>query len=183
MKTYISLLRGVNVTGYNLVKMDVLRSLYEKNGLVNPVSYLQSGNILFSCEGSPENELEDKIHSVIENQLDLKIQVIVLEMTRFENIILENPFLKDKEKNPDFFYVTFLGEDPQEIDTSKISNKKLEAEEFIISGRAVFLYCPSGYGKSKLSNNYFESLLKVKATTRNWRTCGEILKIGKSRKS
>jgi uncharacterized protein (DUF1697 family) len=34
----------------------------------------------------------------------------------------------------------------------------------------IFLFCPGGYGKTKLSNNYFEKKLKIAATTRNWNT-------------
>jgi uncharacterized protein (DUF1697 family) len=39
-----------------------------------------------------------------------------------------------------------------------------------MSGRVVLLHCPHGYGKTKLNNSYFERVLKVPATTRNWRT-------------
>ena len=34
----------------------------------------------------------------------------------------------------------------------------------------VFLYLPHGYGRTKLSNAYFERALRTPATTRNWRT-------------
>jgi uncharacterized protein (DUF1697 family) len=34
----------------------------------------------------------------------------------------------------------------------------------------VYLHCPQGYGRSKLSNAFFEKQLGVAATTRNWRT-------------
>lgn len=47
----------------------------------------------------------------------------------------------------------------------------------IISGRSVYLYLPDGYGKTRLNNTFFETRLQQQATTRNWKTMLEILKI------
>jgi uncharacterized protein (DUF1697 family) len=46
----------------------------------------------------------------------------------------------------------------------------------------VFVYCPNGYGNTKLSNTFFENKLKVTATTRNWRTVNELLRLGAASK-
>jgi uncharacterized protein (DUF1697 family) len=43
-------------------------------------------------------------------------------------------------------------------------------DEFRLLGRQVYLYCPNGYGRTKLNNAFFERKLAVAATTRNWRT-------------
>ena len=37
-------------------------------------------------------------------------------------------------------------------------------------GREVYLRCPDGFGRSKLTNDYFESRLATTTTIRNWRT-------------
>jgi uncharacterized protein (DUF1697 family) len=47
-------------------------------------------------------------------------------------------------------------------------------DRFRIIGKDVFLHCPGGYGNTKLSNAFFENKLKVKATTRNWRSVGKL---------
>jgi uncharacterized protein (DUF1697 family) len=46
----------------------------------------------------------------------------------------------------------------------------------------IYLYCPGGYGKTKLSNNYFENKLKVEATTRNWKTLLKLNEIAEGMK-
>jgi uncharacterized protein (DUF1697 family) len=48
--------------------------------------------------------------------------------------------------------------------------KAAEHDEFRVVGKEVHLYCPQGYGRSKLTNAYFEKQLGVAATTRNWKT-------------
>jgi uncharacterized protein (DUF1697 family) len=86
-----------------------------------------------------------------------------------------NPFAKDKDNT--FLHITFLFANPQKFDTSIIEGKKINGEEIYIATNAVYLYCPNGYGKSKMNNNFLETKLKVIATTRNWKSSNEILKI------
>ena len=51
------------------------------------------------------------------------------------------------------------------------------ADQFRISDKEVYLYCPNGYGRTKLSNNALEKTLSVKATTRNWNTVNKLYEI------
>ena len=61
-----------------------------------------------------------------------------------------------------------------------IEEKKQDNENIVFSEYAVYLYCPNGYGNTKLNNNFIETKLKVRATTRNWKTTLELLKITKT---
>jgi uncharacterized protein (DUF1697 family) len=74
-------------------------------------------------------------------------------------------------------YITFLSFSPGNIDIEVIHQRKTQSEDFKLIGRAVYLYCPMGYGKTKLTNTFFESMLKVSATTRNYKTTIELLNI------
>ena len=47
MSVFISLLRGINVSGKKLIKMDALVNLYEQLGYENITTYVQSGNVVF----------------------------------------------------------------------------------------------------------------------------------------
>ena len=51
MTTYISLLRGINVSGQKKIRMAELRSLYASLGFSNVETYLQSGNVVFDSLG------------------------------------------------------------------------------------------------------------------------------------
>lgn len=173
MITYISILRGINVSGHKPVKMDALRKLYENLGYKNVTSYVQSGNVVFTAKDS-ENKLEPKIAHQIEKEFGFKIPVIVLTIDKLKRIIDNNPFLKE---TPAFLHVTFLAAKPETFDRKAIEDKKLDGEKISFSDDAVYLYCPNGYGVSKLSNSFLESKLKVTATTRNWKSTNEILRI------
>jgi len=59
----------------------------------------------------------------------------------------------------------------------KLSDVKAGADQFRAYAREVYLYCPNGYGRTKLSNNALERVLSVKATTRNWNTVNKLYEI------
>lgn len=174
MTTYISILRGINVSGQKLIKMDALRKLYENLGFHNVTTYVQSGNVIFISEAENPEELAQTITQQIKKEFSFDVPVLVLTIEKLKAIIAKNPFI-NKENNS--IYVTFLASKPEKFDSKGIEEKKLPVEEIAFTDDAVYLYCPKGYGTSKLSNNLIESKLKVIATTRNWKTTNELLKI------
>lgn len=176
MTIYISILRGINVSGHNLIKMDALRKMYESLGFKNVKTYLQSGNVVFLANET-ENNLKLLISKQIKEVFGFEIPVLVLSLEKLKNIINNNPLSKDPQKEAAFFHVTFLSNKIENIDIQIIKSKKMREEEIVISENVVYLYCPNGYGNTKLSNNFLENKLDVSATTRNWKTTNEIYKI------
>ena len=73
--------------------------------------------------------------------------------------------------------LTFLADSPIEFDKEKIVEKKHASEEIAFTPNAVYLYCPNGYGRTKLNNSFLANKLKVPATTRNWKTTNALLKL------
>ena len=177
MTTYISILRGINVSGQKLIKMDALKKMYENLKLENVRTYVQSGNVIFSSRETDLKKLENKISQQIEKDFEFLVPVIVLTADTLKSVIEHNPFAKGTTKDIAFLHVTFLADQPKEFDKKSIEDKRLEGEEIQFSKNAIYLYCPNGYGNTKLNNNFLESRLKVKATTRNWKTTNELLKI------
>jgi uncharacterized protein (DUF1697 family) len=47
--------------------------------------------------------------------------------------------------------------------------------------REIYLRCPNGIGRSKLTNDYFERQLDTTVTMRNWRTVTELLRLAQAR--
>ena len=176
MTTYISILRGINVGGRKLIKMDALRKLYEGLGFQHVRSYIQSGNVIFTGDDVELCKLEQRISQQIEKDFGFEAPVIVLTVDKLKDIIENNPFLADPNKDLSFLHVTFLSSTPNRFDPKAIEAKKQKEEAFVFSGDVVYLYCPNGYAKTKLTNNFLESVLKVRATTRNWKTTVELLK-------
>ena len=175
METFISILRGINVTGQRLVKMDALKQIYTDLGFHEVRTYVQSGNVIFMAEETGSGKLEQRISERIQQEFGYRVPVIVLNGKKLGRIIEKNPFTGDRGKDPKFMHVTFLVSPPVSPDYGSIESKKSGGEEIRFTDEAVYLYCPNGYGKSKLSNNLLESRLGVTATTRNWKTTNQLM--------
>ena len=179
MITYISILRGINVSGQKLIKMDALRKSYVNLGFDHVTTYLQSGNVIFTGKKADSGQLAQMISGQIEKDFGFQVPVIVLSIDKLQQIIDDNPFAGDVNKDKAFLHVTFLSSIPDKQDLNTIEEKKQNGEEVSFSDHAVYLYCPNGYGTSKLNNNFLEAKLKVTATTRNWKTTNELLSIAR----
>jgi uncharacterized protein (DUF1697 family) len=67
MATHVALLRGINVGGKNLIKMADLKGCFEANGYVDVVTYIQSGNVLFTARSVAAAELADRIERMLKS--------------------------------------------------------------------------------------------------------------------
>ncbi len=170
MNTFISMLRGINVSGQKQIRMAELRSLYESLGLANVRSYVQSGNVVFESTELEAAQLARLIEAQIEQTFGYSIAVFIRDRHDFERIIAGNPFTHQRNEDPAKLHVTFLSNSPDETKLSGLVSPNEAADEFFSGAKEIFLFCPNGYGLTKWSNNFFEKKLKMPATTRNWKT-------------
>lgn len=91
MKRYIALLRGVNVGGKNKIAMHELKAAVMERGFSDAVTYLNSGNLIFSHEASDETALADMIRELIRERFDLDIPVFVLAQEALAAVLTEAP--------------------------------------------------------------------------------------------
>ncbi|MEM9173319.1 MAG: DUF1697 domain-containing protein, partial [Pseudomonadota bacterium] len=92
MKTYIALLRGINVGGNNIIKMAELRGVLEAAGLCAVQTYIQSGNIIFESESLQCSALRATISNTINDCYAFNPQVLVLDTEHLEAAIEAIPF-------------------------------------------------------------------------------------------
>lgn len=144
--------------------MEKLKALYESLGFKKVSTYIQSGNVVFECRETSLAELAGKIDVKIEEAFGFDVAVIIRTRQEMERVVKDNPF------NVENLYVTFLSSLPAEKPSERIRMAKAPEEDIKLSGMEVYLRCPKGYGRTKLSNNFLESKLKTSATTRNWNT-------------
>ncbi|MEO7834356.1 MAG: DUF1697 domain-containing protein, partial [Ginsengibacter sp.] len=159
-----------------------LKALYEKLGFKNVSTYIQSGNVIFeSNEKFSDTELAKKIETAIDKKYDFEVVVIIRSGEEMKDTISSNPFLKEKNSDTKKLYVTFLSEIPAKENVENIGNIDFSPDRFIIFEKVVYIYVDNGYGETKISNNFFEKKLKVRATTRNWNTVNKLSDLASSK--
>jgi len=170
METFIALLRGINVSGKNLIKMNQLTQALAEAGLINVRTYIQSGNVVYESATDQPVIDEKVISDIIRDRFGFDVPVQLIRRNELIQIHDQNPFINDRGLPVDKLHLTVLNSTPDFALLSKIGADSFLPDEFFVSGRAVYLYCPEGYGRTKLTNTFFEKKLKVSATTRNWAT-------------
>lgn len=176
---YITLLRGINVSGQKKIKMIDLKNLFESLGFKNVKTYIQSGNVIFDYNHIDIRKLANEIENKISETFGFFVNTIIRTDEELRNIINNNPFLKEPNVEIDNLYVTFILDIPDPRTVMLLEAKKEENEKLVIISNEIYLYCPNGYGRTKLNNVMVEKKLKTVATTRNWKTLNNLLEISK----
>ena len=174
---YIVLLRGINVSGKNKLKMADLRAMLADMGFAEVQTYIQSGNIVLETEEVTETELEGRIKRQIKATFDYDVPTLVLKAEAWRVVFEGNPFLQNRQEDITKLHVTLLAELPDNELVETLKSVQHKADEFQIIGKNIYLFCPDGYGRTKFTNTFFERKLKVAATTRNWKTVTKLAEI------
>jgi uncharacterized protein (DUF1697 family) len=177
METYICLLRGINVSGKNLIKMDALKQLFLNLGHQNVVTYIQSGNVIFASKGTDVLKLQTEIHDKIKEDSGLNIPILIITKQELESALANNIFVNNRSEDITKLHITFMSQPSLTTDIAQIMAVNYGEDEFIIVEKTIYLFCPNGYGNTKLMNTFFEKKLKVSCTTRNWKTTNELLRL------
>jgi uncharacterized protein (DUF1697 family) len=183
MHTFISLLRGVNMTGHNSIKMTDLAALYRNLGFFSAETYIQSGNVIFKSDlDSPVSDIALTIERAILNRFIYNIPVMIRTVSEMREIISSNPFLSKEKFDPSKMAVIFLHEKVSLAQIQKVSDVDYPPDKFKIIGKEIFTFCPNGFGRTRLYTNFFEQKMGVTGTARNWKTITTIFKIAENLK-
>ena len=107
---YVALLRGINIGGRNKIDMKMLKQTFENAGMIDVVTYINSGNIIFTNDDMPKTELSPILQTAIFEDFGLEIKVLIRSKTEMEDIMEHLPthWANDKVMKSD---VLFLWED------------------------------------------------------------------------
>jgi uncharacterized protein (DUF1697 family) len=170
MTTYLALLRGINVSGKKTVPMAKLKESFAELGFAEVKTYLQSGNVVFQAKKTPPAKLAGEIEAAISRDFGHEVSVLVLTADQLDAIASHNPLWPKSGGEETHFHATFVFDPVSKATFDALKLPAAEGERAVLAKGAILLHCPHGYGRTKLNNTWFERALKVRATTRNWRT-------------
>jgi uncharacterized protein (DUF1697 family) len=171
------MLRGVNVGGRNMIKMDALKALCVSLKLKDPQTYVQSGNVIFSSSEKDLAKLAKRIQDAIEKAHGFRPGVMLRTAADLKDVVARNPFAKRSGIEPGKLIVNFLADDPGKQAREKALAIKIGPEEMHLIGREAYIYFPNGQGRSKFPWAAIERALGASATGRNWNSVTKMLEI------
>lgn len=174
--TYVALLRGINLGAKNKIPMPALRSVVEALGHEDVRTYIQSGNVLFKSRSREVPGIAAALESSIAEEFGLRVAVVVRAQRDLRRVLTNNPFLA-AGADPSALHVVFLGSSPTGAAVRALDPERSPSDEFAVRNAEVYLHCPNGFGRSRLTLDYFERTLGGPATIRNWNTVSKLLEL------
>jgi uncharacterized protein (DUF1697 family) len=158
----VALLRAVNVGGRSKVPMAELRALAASLGYGDPVTYIQSGNLVITTDVSPTT-IERVLADAIERELGVSTVVIVRTAAQMVAIAAADPYAD--EVDPTKRSTVFFTASPDNPDA--LASDRFAPDRFTVLGSEMYLHLPQGMGKATFSMPVVERALGVRGTARN----------------
>jgi uncharacterized protein (DUF1697 family) len=177
MKTYVALLRGINVLGKKTLPMKELAAIVEAVGGRNVATYIQSGNAVFQHQDGDAAKLAGKIGAAVAKRRGFRPHVLVLEAKALQRAATANPF-PEAEGDHKSVHLFFLDARPANAKVAALAPLLAHSERFEVRGTVLYFHAPDGFGRSKFAANV-ERKLGIPMTARNWRTVSTLLAMAK----
>ncbi len=174
MGTYAALLRGINLAGRNKISMAELKALLVSLGFEDVVTYVQSGNVVFRSRAGKADDVSATIERAIATELGVNAAVMLRTPAQLRKVAVGNPFVDD-ESDPTRLLVVFLDRSADRTAQAQLDPERSPPDRFAVRGREIYLHVPNGFGRSKLTVDYFERRLGRKGTARNWKTVTKLV--------
>ncbi len=190
------LLRGVNNLGGKMVSMAELREVVTSLGHTDVMTYIQSGNVLFTprpTDGRTAGRtdiaaLAAELERAVADNIGVRARAVVLSREELARCVRDNPY--PGETNPRLLHAVFLPEVPGPglADWVAGANRSVRAkgsrDEAQVLGRTVYLHTPDGYPRSELRRALARAggptSAAVAGTARNWATVSRLVKLCES---
>ncbi len=166
---YIALLRGINVGGNTMIKMEELRNTFEALRFKSVVSYINSGNLAFDAPKAADEKLIAKIENAILCDFGKQVSTMIREQADIGHIIKANPFEGEYESHKEM-HVLFMKEEMPAEKQEQLLAQQTADERFAICGREIYCHLRLGVADSLLGKGFIDKKLKIPITGRNWRT-------------
>lgn len=168
-KQHIALLRGINVGGRNMLPMKDLSRIFASLGCENVRTYIQSGNVVFEADAALAKSLAAKVSKRISEEFSLSVPVVMRSAREWNKAAGSHPFAKSGVAEK-LLHVIFLADKPKPADIKQLDPNRSPGDEFKVMGREIYACFGRGVAGTKLTNAYFDRVLKTVSTARNWRT-------------
>ena len=191
--THVALLRGVNNLGGKKVAMAELRAVVTSLGHTDVMTYIQSGNVLFTPppargntgSGADATALAAELEQAIAANIGVQARAVVLPREELARCVRDNPY--PGQTNPKLLHAVFLPEMPGPglaawlADAERQVRAEGSRDQAQVRGRTVYLHTPDGYPPSELRRVLARAggptSARAAGTARNWATVTRLLQL------
>lgn len=175
MAKYIALLRGINISGKNKISMPLLKLAFEQIGFLDVITYINSGNVIFSSDIQDKSELIKKCEAIIADRFMLDIPVTVVAATDLSDILTHAPQWWGIDKDVINYGIFVISPTTVEEVFAAVGDVKPEYEKVAHHGNVIFWSAPlKTFSKARWSK-IASSSVNNHVTIRNASTINKLL--------
>lgn len=174
---HLALLRGINVSGHKMIKMEELRKALESIGFTNVSTYIQSGNVFVESDEESAAKVGFLIKQEIYKTFGHDVPVIMVTKDDLQACLERNEFLNESDVDLKKLYVSFISSELPENMITQLNLNFIEPDKIQLDGRRIYLKYDISPAKTKLDNKWIEKSMNVVSTTRNWNTVNKLLEL------
>jgi uncharacterized protein (DUF1697 family) len=168
-RTFVALLRGINVGTAKRISMARLKALVQSLGFSEVRTLLNSGNVVFAASRGTPAQAGARIEKGIAQELGMDVPVTCLDTGELTAVLAANPFASIAD-NPSRLVVAMLADAGDAAKIAAVAAADWGPERIArVAVRAVFLWLPGGQIESRLYAA-FSKALGTRVTARNWAT-------------
>jgi uncharacterized protein (DUF1697 family) len=172
---HIGLLRGINLGSHNRIPMARLREVLAQAGFEDPVTHLQSGNVVLRS-GESAAKVGAAVEDAIAAEWGFDVPVIVRTKAQLAKVVAADPFAGVAD-DPARYVVMFMDRKPAAKAFDSIDPAKYEPERFELIDKELYAWLPEGQHDSKLMKAFAKADAGLVGTVRNWRTVTKLLEL------
>jgi uncharacterized protein (DUF1697 family) len=173
---YAAFLRGINVGGHAVIKMDDLKKTFESLGFNNVKTLLASGNVLFEAQSRDPAAIRVLMEKGLKKAFNRDVCVTIRSIKELRNLADSNPFRNIPVTPQTRLYVTFLSEKPNKLFKAPYESPKKDYKVLTVSDtEAVSVLTLSPGSQTTDLMVFLDREFGRSVTTRNWNTIEKIL--------
>jgi uncharacterized protein (DUF1697 family) len=173
---YLALLRGINVGGGNIIRMADLRACFERCGLRNVATYIQSGNVLFEAAETDRGKLVRKLEQASSETFSpYKARIVLRSHAELGRVVQEAPEGFGSQPRTHRYDVIYLRAPLAAPEAMRHLSAEPGVDEAFAGPDVVyFARLAAKAGRSRLARIAGLPVYQ-EMTVRNWNTTGKLL--------
>ena len=175
-RTYIALLRAINVGGTSVITMADLKAQFEALGHANVRTYIQTGNVLFEAPEESTSRLAERAEQQLRAGLRYAGRVFVLTPQQLADAAANNPFAPEASDGAMRCHIMFLSRAPAPERVDKLMAQQAPEYQFAVRGPVLYYTYATEYdGKRRTIN--VEGILGAQGTARTWKVVRKLVEL------
>jgi uncharacterized protein (DUF1697 family) len=174
--TNVALLRGINVGGRTMIAMAKLKEVFESLGFEDVVTYIQTGNVVFTTPETDADKLARQIERKLKSAAGYGGTVFVFSRNELKKAAANNPFNPKRRAKEQQCHLVFLDATPAAARKKALMEMAGDEYRFAVRGKVLYYaYAKADAFKRRTIN--FEKVLGVTGTARTWKVVDKLIEL------